>query len=195
MRLAPSYPIRTARLLLRPLTPADVEAVHAYQSREDVCAYLPYEPRTREEVEKRLADPELTRRELDAEGQVLILGIVLKETGQVIGDALLMFHSQRHRSGELGYELHPDHWGHGYAFEAGRAVLRLAFEELGLHRMIARTDALNTASATVLRKLGMRQEAVLVENEWFRGRWSDEVDFAILDREWDGYGAGANTVR
>ena len=48
MRLAPSYPIETERLRLRPLTTADVDAVHAYQSLEEVCAYLPYEPRTRE---------------------------------------------------------------------------------------------------------------------------------------------------
>lgn len=185
MRLAPTYPIETERLLLRPLTPADVDAVHAYQSLEEVCAFLPYEPRSREDVEKRLSDAQFTRVELDGEGQVLILGIVLKETGQVIGDVLLMWHSEKHRSGELGYELHPDHWGRGLAVEAARVVLDLAFGELGLHRMTGRIDALNVPSAVVLRKLGMRQEAVLVENEWFRGRWSDEIDFAILDREWE----------
>lgn len=195
MRLAPTYPIETERLLLRPLTPDDVDAVHSYQSLEEVCAYLPYEPRSREEVEKRLGDPGFTRSTLDAEKQVLVLAVVLKETGRVIGDVLLFWHSELHRSGELGYELHPDHWGRGIVTEAGRAVLGLAFEELGLHRVVARIDALNTASAAVLRKLGMRQEAVLVENEWFRGRWSDEVDFAILDREWEAYGAGANTSR
>jgi RimJ/RimL family protein N-acetyltransferase len=184
VRLAPTFPLQTERLLLRPLTVDDVDAVHSYQSLEEVCAYLPYEPRSRDEVEKRLTDPEYTRTELDSDGQVLILGVIPKETGQVVGDVLLMFHSEKHRSGELGYELHPDHWGHGYATEACRAVLRLAFDELGLHRMTARIDALNTPSAAVLRKLGMRQEAVLVENEWFRGRWSTEIDFALLDHEW-----------
>jgi RimJ/RimL family protein N-acetyltransferase len=184
VRLAPTYPIRTERLLLRPLTAADVDDVHAYQSLDEVCEFLPYEPRSRDEVAKRLTDPAFTRADLDAEGQVLILGLELAATGRVIGDVLLMFHSEKHRSGELGYELHPDHWGHGYVPEACREVLRLAFDGLGLHRMTARLDALNTASAAVVRKLGMRQEALLVENEWFRGRWSDEIDFAILDREW-----------
>lgn len=193
MRLAPTYPLETERLLLRPLTVDDVDAVHAYQSLDEVCAYLPYEPRSREEIEQRLSGPDLTRTELDAEGQVLILGIVLKDSGQLVGDVLLFWHSEKHRSGELGYELHPDHWGHGYAVEAGRAVLALAFDELGLHRVTGRIDALNTGSASVLRKLGMRQEAVLVENQWFRGRWSDEVDFAILDREWRDSHAGAST--
>jgi RimJ/RimL family protein N-acetyltransferase len=80
--------------------------------------------------------------------------------------------------------INPRHAGQGFATEAAAAMLVLAFDGLGLHRVTARIDARNGASAAVLRKLGMRQEAVLVENEWFKGEWSDEIDFAILDREW-----------
>lgn len=186
MRLAPTYPIETERLLLRPLTPADVDAVHAYQSLEEVCAYVPYTPRSREEVARRLSDPNVTRAELDTEGQYLFLAIVPKETGAVVGDVLLAWHSAEHRSGEIGYQLHPDHWGRGYATEAAAAALALGFGDLGLHRITARIDADNPASAAVLRRLGMRQEAVLVENEWFKGRWSTEIDFAMLEHEWRG---------
>jgi RimJ/RimL family protein N-acetyltransferase/predicted enzyme related to lactoylglutathione lyase len=181
---APTYPIETERLLLRPLTPDDVDAAHAYMSLPEVAAYTPYEPRTREQVAARLADPTFTRTTLDAEGQFVFLGIVLKETGRLIGDVLLAWHSEEHKSGEVGYQLHPDHWGRGYATEAAREALRLGFEELGLRRITARIDADNAASAGVLRRLGMRQEAVLVENEWFKGRWSTEVDFGLLDHEW-----------
>jgi RimJ/RimL family protein N-acetyltransferase len=88
---------------------------------------------------------------------------------------------------EIGYVVHPDHVGRGIATEAAAPMLRFAFDPvhgLGLHRVTARIDQRNPASAAVLRKLGMRQEAVLVENEWFKGEWSTEVDFAILDREW-----------
>ena len=46
--LQPDYPIETERLLLRPLDPDDVDDLHAYQSRADVCRYIPYEPRTRD---------------------------------------------------------------------------------------------------------------------------------------------------
>ena len=63
-------------------------------------------------------------------------------------------------------------------------MLRLGFDGLRLHRIIARVDARNTASAAVLRRLGMRQEAYLRENEWFKGEWTDEIDFAILESEW-----------
>lgn len=183
--LAPDYPVETERLLLRPIDPErDVDAMHAYLSRADVCAYIPPEPGTREEIAARLARPGRTRSVLTKEGQVLALAVVLKENGALIGDVVLFWHSAEHRTGEIGYVLNPDYHGKGYATEAARALLGLAFDGLGLRRVTARIDQENPASAAVLRKIGMRQEAVLVENEWFKGRWSTEVDFAMLDHEW-----------
>jgi RimJ/RimL family protein N-acetyltransferase len=180
--LEPAYPIRTERLLLRPLTPADVDDLHAYYSRADVCRYIPPEPRDREQLLTRFDDPARCRTTLDDEGQVLQLGVELD--GRVIGDCILFFHSVEHRHGEIGYVLNPDFHGHGYMTEAAVAMLALAFEGLGLRRITARTDARNTASHAVLRRLGMRQEAYLRENEWFKGEWTDEIDFAILRTEW-----------
>ena len=182
--LKPDYPIETERLLLRPLEAGDVEALHAYQSRADVCRYIPYEPRSREAIAERLADPAKSRSTLEEPGQALDLAIVRKDTGQLIGDVLLFWHSEEHKGGEVGYALNPEHGGHGFATEAAAAMLELGFEGLGLHRIIGRIDARNDASAAVLRRLGLRQEAVLVENEWFKGEWSTEIDFAILDHEW-----------
>jgi RimJ/RimL family protein N-acetyltransferase len=184
--LAPTYPIETERLVLRPIDPiTDVDAIHAYRSLPEVCRYVPFEPQSRQEVAERLADPERVRSSIDAPGQALDLAIVLRETGAVVGDVLLMWRDET--NAEIGYVVHPDHVGRGIATEAAAPMLRFAFDPvhgLGLHRVTARIDQRNPASAAVLRKLGMRQEAVLVENEWFKGEWSTEVDFAILDREW-----------
>jgi RimJ/RimL family protein N-acetyltransferase len=80
--------------------------------------------------------------------------------------------------------LNPTLSGHGYATEAANAMLRLGFEQLGLHRIVARIDEDNEASARLARRLGMRQEARLVHNEFFKGRWSNELDFAMLAEEW-----------
>jgi RimJ/RimL family protein N-acetyltransferase len=183
--LKPEYPIVTERLLLRPLDAAtDVDAVYAYQSREDVCRYIPYYPRSREEVASRLADPERNTSTIEKEGDVIVLAVVLRATDQLVGDVILFWHSAEHRTGEIGYVLNPDHHGNGYITEACRALLPLAFDGLDLHRVIARIDERNAASAKVLRRLGMRQEAVLVENEWFKGEWTTEIDFAILAAEW-----------
>jgi RimJ/RimL family protein N-acetyltransferase len=179
--LRPTYPVLTKRLLLRPLQADDVDAMHAYRSREDICRYLLHGPQTREQVAARIAD---SRSELTGEGQVLTLAVVERESGIFIGDVVLIWHSYEHRAGEIGYVLDPNHAGNGYATEAGAALLRLGFDELRLHRITGRIDARNAASARVLEKLGMRREAHFVENEFIKGEWTDEVVYAALATEW-----------
>ena len=102
----------------------------------------------------------------------------------MIGDLVLMWRSAEHRMGEIGYILHPDHQGQGFAAEAGEALLRLGFDGLGLHRVIGRCDARNRASARVLERLGMRREAHFVRNEIVKGEWTDELVYAMLEDEW-----------
>ena len=100
---------------------------------------------------------------------------------------VLFWHNREHGGGEIGYVLSPDFGGHGYATEAVYALLRLGFDELGLHRIVARVDERNEDSAKLARRLGMRQEARLVHNELFKGEWSTELDFAMLADEWPTY--------
>jgi RimJ/RimL family protein N-acetyltransferase len=175
--------VRSGRIALRPLGVADIDALVAYRSRPDVCRWVPFEPMDAALVATRLAGP-WARTTLDAEGQGLTLGVELLSTGELVGDVLLAWQSLEHRSGEIGYVLNPDHSGNGYATEAVHTLLHLAFDDLGLHRVMARVDARNQPSIDLARRLGMRQEAHLVENEWFKGGWSDELDFALLEQEW-----------
>jgi RimJ/RimL family protein N-acetyltransferase len=181
--LAPVYPVRSARLLLRPLSAADVEALLAYRSLPEVCRYVPFGPMGHADVMARLSG-QWSCHALAQEGDALVLGAELAGTGQLIGDVMLRWVSAEHRCGEIGYVFSPAFAGRGFAGEAAHALLHLAFDELGLHRIFARIDARNTASARLAARLGMRQEAHLVENEWFKGEWTDELDFALLGREW-----------
>lgn len=181
--LRPNYPIETKRLRLRPLTEKDTEALHAYRSLPDVCRYVPFEPMTREVIRQRLAT-QWANTTLTDEGQTLTLGIELAETGELIGDVILFWHSTLHGGGEIGYVINPAYGGHGYVTEAAHALLGLGFDELGLHRIVARIEERNEPSARVARRLGMRQEARLVSSEWFKGEWSTELDFAMLADEW-----------
>jgi RimJ/RimL family protein N-acetyltransferase len=183
--LLPTYPVRTERLLLRPLTAADTDALLAYRSRPDVCRYVPFEPMDRRVIAERLATL-WAGTGLTAAGQALTLGVEVAGTGELAGDVVLFWHSLEHLSGEIGYVLDPAHAGRGYATEAARALLGLAFDGLGLHRVVARLDERNGASAAVARRLGMRQEARLVDNELFKGEWSTELVFAMLADEWRG---------
>lgn len=181
--LRPEYPIKTERLLLRPVTLADTDAMLAYKSREDVCQYLPYDELSRDEVIERIGT-RYANTTLDDEGQALTLAVEERGSGTLVGDVVLFWRSRRHRGGEIGYVLHPDHVGRGYATEAAAELLRLGFDELGLHRIVGLLDARNTASVRVLERLGMRREAHLVQNEFLKGDWRDELIFAQLADEW-----------
>ena len=59
---------------------------------------------------------------------------------------------------EVGWRLHPDHWGHGYATEAAAASLRFGFDEGGLVEIVAFTTTLNTRSQAVMERIGMLRD-------------------------------------
>lgn len=182
-------PITTERLVLRRETAADAEAIHAYRNLPEVHRYLPHGDIDVEVVRERIVN--IWSGPFEKDGDILGLAVEERATGRFVGDAVLFWRSTEHRGGEVGYALHPAFTGKGYATEAARAVLDLGFGAYRMHRIVARLDARNTASARVLERLGMRREAHFVRNEWFKGEWSDELVYAMLAEEWDGRQASA----
>ena len=180
----PEYPIRTERLLLRPYALADVDALYAYQRLPEVHRYLYTEARSRPEIEA-LVGERAGSGALTEAGKALTLVAELAETGELAGDCVLFWRSEEHQQGEVGYVFSPAYRGCGLATEAVGALLRLGFEGLGLHRITGQLDARNTPSARVLERAGLRREAHLVENEFVKGEWTDELIYAILRSEWE----------
>ena len=185
------WPLETDRLLLRPFEEDDLDALHAIYSDATVVRWLYNDARTLDET-RELLERKVAGAELRAEGDWLSLAVVLRANGELAGDVSLLWASERHRQGELGFAFHPAHQGRGYATEAARPMLELAFETLRLHRLVGRLEPRNVGSARVLEKLGMRREAHLVENEWVKGEWQSELVYAILDREWRDGSLGTN---
>jgi RimJ/RimL family protein N-acetyltransferase len=181
--LRPHYPLVTERLELRPLRLDDLDDLLVYHSRPDVTRYLYWQPRDRpqmlEALRQRMRMSSLTR-----EGDRLVLGAALRTTGTVIGEVNLVWVSEQHQQGEIGFVFNPDYHGRGLAGEAARVMLRLGFADLGLHRIAGHCDARNAPSARLMQRLGMRREAHLVHNEIFKGEWGDEYIYAMLDHEW-----------
>jgi RimJ/RimL family protein N-acetyltransferase len=176
--------MRTERLLLRPMTDEDVDDIHAYQSRADVCRYLMFEPRTRDQVAEKVATYSRALA-LNGDGDFWQLAIErISDPGRVIGDVYFTIKSAANATGEIGWTLHPDHAGQGYVTEAAGAVLEIAFTDLRLHRVRAELDPRNDASLALCKRLGMREEAYFVEDLWSKGAWGDTAIYAILDREW-----------
>jgi RimJ/RimL family protein N-acetyltransferase len=176
-------PIETSRLRLRPFDEGDVPAILDLYGREDVMRFL-YEAPADAAAAANMVKSKMTRTVVDETGGGLAFAVSERDGGGFVGDAVIWITSVEHRGAELGFVIHPDHQGRGYATEIGRELLRIGFEELGAHRVIGRTEARNAASARVLEKLGMRREAHLVENEWVKGEWQSELVYALLEREW-----------
>jgi RimJ/RimL family protein N-acetyltransferase len=189
----PAYPIVTERLSLRRLTMADLDAYHDIQRRADVARYLYWEPRTRAESRESLAH-RVGRYRIDELTDGIAFGAVRNDTGQLIGSVSLNVVSQEHSQGEIGYVLHPDHHGNGFATEAAIVLLRMGFEQIGLHRIVARCDARNIASTKVMERAGMHQEAHLHENEFVKNEWQSEIVYAALAKDWLA-GPGATAAR
>jgi len=177
------FPIDTERLRLRPYEPADLDDFVAIHAQPEVVRYLYWGVRNAEELEHVLAG-KIERAALELPGDAVDVAVLVRNTGALVGSVSLSWNDSEHRQGEVGYIFHPEHAGRGYATEASRAMLRVGFEQLGLHRIVGRLDARNDASARVLERLGMRREAHLVENELVKGEWTDELVYALLDREW-----------
>jgi RimJ/RimL family protein N-acetyltransferase len=175
--------LETDRLRLRPLLASDEDDLFAYQSDPDVVRYIPWPVRTREQVRASLGV--VTAYDaLSDTNEHLVLGIVLKETQAVIGQLNLSITSREHRQGSFGYVVSGAHARRGYAFEASRALLTYAFTSGGLHRVTARIDTRNRASAGVAEKLGMRREGELRDDEFFKGAWTNLWIYGLLETDW-----------
>jgi RimJ/RimL family protein N-acetyltransferase len=177
-------PIETDRLTLRRYLETDYDDLLKLQSSPDVTRFLLYDVKTPEQVRESLAG-RLADVPMDADGQALTLAVIRRETGQHVGEVTLFVYSAEHRTGEIGFVFHPDFHGQGYAAEASVELLRLGFEELGMHRIIGRLDHRNTGSAKLLERLGLRLEAHFVRNEFLKGEWTDELVYALLADEWE----------
>jgi len=179
----PEYPLVTERLILRPITPVDAAAMHVYKSDPEAVRYVPYPPLELADVEQRIATTWANTR-FTAEGDAVSLAVEERETGALVGDVVLFWRSETDRSGEVGYIFDPRAGGRGYATEAVEALLALGFDGLGLHRVVARLDERNGASARVAERLGFRREARFVEGEWFKDEWTTLLVYALLEDEW-----------
>ena len=185
----PELPVQTQRLVLRAFEADDFEPLLAIHSDPVAVRYVPYPPRDRAALAPVL-DRKRGNAELQVDGDMLELAAILRDTGTLVGDLLIALRSVEHQMVEVGYIFSPAYAGQGLATESVRALIDLAFGPLGARRVIARVDARNDRSLALLDRLGLRREAHLVENEWFKGELSSEVDYGILAREWRGRSVG-----
>jgi RimJ/RimL family protein N-acetyltransferase len=178
------WPVHTARLSLRPATSSDLEPTWRFRRLEPVSRWITRAPLTMEEYRTQFEAPE-----------AMAKTIVIELDGEVVGDLMLavddawaqaeVAEQAKGVQAELGWSLHPDHAGHGYATEAVRELIRLCFEDLGLRRVVANCFADNEASWRLMERVGMRREQHTVRDSLHRsGEWLDGMSYALLADEW-----------
>ena len=179
-----SWPVRTARLLLRPATEGDVEATWRFRRLPEVSRYLGWAADDLDHYRARYLEPARLARSL-----------VVEHDGDVVGDLMVrvtdgwaqaeVAEQAEAVEAELGWTWDPAHGGRGLATEAARTLLRLCFEDLGLRRVTAQCFADNTASWRLMERVGMRRETHGVADSLHRsGAWLDGFGYALLADEW-----------
>lgn len=174
--------LETPRLILRPMTMRDAADIYAYSQDREVARHVLWD------AHRSLADSrEYLRFMLRQyrEGRPSSYGMVLKETGRLVGTMGFMWLSEENSTVEVGYSLARNQWNKGLTTEALHALINMAFTYLKVHRIEAQHDVANPASGQVMRKCGMRQEGVLRGRIYNKGKFVDVVLYAILREDWE----------
>ncbi|MGY2745187.1 GNAT family N-acetyltransferase [Arthrobacter sp. UYCu723] len=177
-----NLPIRTGRLVLRRFEATDLDAYHACHSLPETARFLPGEAKSYTKSMESVG--KYANFVFEQEGDWICLAIeTVDAPGLLLGEVVLKWLPGRGQA-EIGWSLAPEARGRGIATEAAGALLRLGFEDLGFHRIDAKLDALNTDSAALCERLGMRLESRQVDKWHYKDQWATEVVYAILNDEW-----------
>lgn len=178
-----TYPkLQTDRLLLRPFRPDDAPDIQRLAGDKDIALKTeniphPYEVRHAEEWIR-------THQEEFDKLEQISWAVVHRGQGHLVGAiGMVNIHSEYERA-EMGYWIGKPFWGRGYCTEAGHAVLRYAFSDLGLIRVCAAHFKSNPASGRVMQKLGMIYEGCLRSHVKRMGTYHDLVFYGILKNEY-----------
>jgi [ribosomal protein S5]-alanine N-acetyltransferase len=175
--------LTTPRLVLRPFSRADADAVCKLAGAREIAQYtlhIPY-PYERQMAVTWIA----SHADRFARGEGVTLAVTLRDSGDLVG-AMGLSVDDENDNGELGYWIGVPYWGRGYATEAAKALLAYGFGKLNLHRIYACHLAPNVASGRVMQKLGMVREGTLREHVAKWGQRYDLVMYGLMRSEHDG---------
>lgn len=182
-KLADVPVLHTERLHLRPVLRDDLDAVYALHAQPSAMRYWSFPAWTvREQAQAWFAERQASGRTREHHPW----GVERRDTDGLIGLVTLFAMDRVQRRCEIGYLLHPEHWGRGYAAEAVRAALAHAFDVFELARIEADVDPRNEASCRLVERVGFRREGLLRERWRVNGEVCDSALYGLLRREFAG---------
>lgn len=153
------FRLETARLVLRPFTEADGEAMLRIQSQPAMVRYTP-DPAWQgiDDARRFVGFVQWLYRDVPDRGWFRhYFAVIEKASGELIGYCGIGGPEFDRTLTEILYGIDSPHWGKGYATEVARALLRYGFEDLHLPRIVAFAEERNVASLRVLEKAGLRR--------------------------------------
>ena len=178
-----TQPIETARLLLRPFTMNDAQAMFDnWASDADVTKFMTWPAHSSVEVSRMVLADWVKSYESENYYQ---WAIEWKELGQPIGSISVVHQHAGIRSAEIGYCIGKNWWHQGITSEALKAVIGFLFREVGFNRIMARHDANNPHSGGVMKKCGMKYEGTIRQGDRNNQGICDVVQYAILRCDWE----------
>ena len=173
--------LSTDRLLLRKITPEDASDMFLYSRLDEVTRYLLWDAHPSEEYTRSYIS---YLQERYATGDFYDFGVVLKETGRMIGTVGFTSFDLPNNSAEVGYVISPFHQGKGFATEALKKVISFGFDVLGLSRISAVCMQENSASLRVMEKCGLKREGLLRSAVFAKGDMKDVYLSAITEKDY-----------
>ena len=168
--------LETQRLILRPVTLADVADMYAYSKDEETTTFVFPTHRTQEETASSIANYFMA-------APLGKYGIELKETNRLIGTIDLRV-NEAYKSGELGYVLNKNYWGQGIIPEAANELVRVGFERLELNRIYAYHDEENQKSGRVMEKIGLVREGRIPAARINKGKVVTDIQYGLTKDTW-----------
>lgn len=111
-------------------------------------------------------------------------GIFHKDDGVLLGIVSLMDISRGiFQNAYLGYRIYNNYWGHGFAQEACKAAIQIAFKDLKLHRIEAGISPTNKRSIKTAKALGLRKEGLSKRRLLVNKKWQDMVIYAATKED------------
>lgn len=171
--------LKTENFVIRAFERKDLEIFAQYRSQEMVAKYQSWTSFTYPDAVELFESMDYST--FGTEGNWYQLAILTQETDELVGD--LAVHFIDHEQIEIGFTVSPQHQGKSVATESVSRFLGYLFGDLNKHRVVATTDAENTAAYRLLEKLGFRREGHFIQNIFFKGVWGDEYLYAMLRSE------------
>ena len=177
LNFSPFPKIVTERLILREIDMGDVDALFDIRSDERVMRYI-----GRSKAKEKSDSIELIERIIRdlKENTSISWAITLKDDPKLIGTIGYYRIKLEHHRGEVGYALHPDHWGKGIMCEALNAVTEVGFQQFGFHSIEGVTEPRNHSSNRLLQRCGFIREGLFKENYLWNGEFLDSTVYSKL---------------